>query len=698
MIVLGAALVRLSFLGGANRGVNSDEAWTGLMAMTILRGEYPVFMPGLGYMGSLEAYATAVVFWLFGSSPGLLSVTPIALSLLLVLLLPVLGARLWGETAGLWAAVFAAFQPVFLVAFGNAPRLGYVETLVWGTILFLLAERMTREPAGARNGALFLVFGCVTGLAVWTNLLVAPFVATTAVALLALRPRLLFRASTVWSLPGFIVGSAPFWVFNVSHHFWSFALLGSGGGGGLRGRMAILVVDTLPFALGLRDLSTNAWFRPAVILSGLGYAGLAFAVVVTWWREKGERRRRLADRGFLFSGGLFSLTLLAFMASRYGSLGSPRYLFPVYGALPLLLAGGVVFLRRYSRAWGLMAIPILIGNLAGVARAHHDLSVPGAGESEVPSLGPVVDFLRRERIERVYADYGISVRINFETGEKIVAADLGEERYPPYASAVDGANKVAIVAYGRFAPLGAGGETIGRNLGAAGLEFLETSVGGWRVYHDFRRDFPYRGAASAEIRPDPWRAETSEPRDDPRLAFDRDVTTRWGSGRPRGPGIFYLLDLGRLETPHRVVLLPGTFVTDHPVGLRVEASRDKRTWRVVRELPEIMPGLHVRGGQPRFDSSGIVETAFPPVQARYLRLTHLGEGPPFDWSIGEVFVFSPAPDGERREEAPGVASARRFLLLGETRKAREDLAGLEAAERRTMEACRLEAIALSRER
>ncbi|MBI3394156.1 MAG: discoidin domain-containing protein, partial [Nitrospirae bacterium] len=174
-----------------------------------------------------------------------------------------------------------------------------------------------------------------------------------------------------------------------------------------------------------------------------------------------------------------------------------------------------------------------------------------------------------------------------------------------------------------------------------------------------------------------------------------DVTTRWGSGKPKGPGIWYLLDLGRIETVHRVVLLPGIFVTDAPVGLRVEASRDKENWRTVWELPEIMPGLYTWRGQPRFDHSGIVELAFPGAQARYLRFTHLGESPPFDWSIGEIFVFAPGEPGAESPKEDILAAVRGKLIRGRPAEAEEMLSCIIEADPEAVEAHRMLALVRS---
>ncbi len=680
-----AAAIRLPFVLLVGPGVNADEAWTGLMAFSILRGEYPVFMPGLGYMGSIEAYATAVLFHLFGSSARLMYVVPTAVSILLVPLAGRLGRDVAGERGEMLAGVFMAAAPAFLVVFGNAPRLGYVETLLWGLVLFAAAARLI-ECSPGRERTLLLVSGFVAGLAAWTNLLIAPFVASAAAAMAVFRWRMIASRKMGWALVGFAVGSLPFWIFNVRHDFWSFALMEAGERGELAAKAATLAGETLPFVLGMRDVSTGDWLPPAAALLGAGYAA-AFA----GWLMKRDRPHAARRRAPLLPLALLAFTLLAYMASRYGNLASPRYLFPVYGALPILLAGVISAAWGRSRAWLLVVSLILAGNLVGVARAYQDFSTPGSGESEVPSLKPVLDLLSAEGMDRLYADYGVSVRLNFETGGRVIASQPSDERYAPFAAIAAEAPRVAIAGVGRFTFFDPA--DLSAQLRGMGFAFKESTVGGWRVYWGFELS----GAGSSAISPRLWRAESSGGPLGPLGAggaFDRDVTTRWGSGRPRGEGIWYRLDLGRVETVHRVILLPGVFTTDHPAGLRVEASVDGRVWGVVWERRGLMPGLYVSGGQPRFDSSGVVEARFSPVGARYLKFTHLGEAPPFDWSIGEVFVYAPvsAERGVRREGV--VSMAGRLVTLGRTAEARERLSCVLAFDPENADAHRLHSLAL----
>lgn len=683
LILLAAVIVRLPFVLLIGDGVNADEAWTGLMSFSVLRGEYPVFMPGLGYMGSIEAFATAVLFWLFGPSARLMYAVPTAVSVVLVLLAARLGRQIAGRRGEILSGLFAAVPPVFLVVFGNAPRLGYVETLLWGMILLLMVERLMAAPDGPRVRSLLLVSGFVAGIAVWTNLLIAPFAATAVIAVLVFRGRAVLGRAAGWGAAGLFAGSLPFWVFNIRNRFWSLALMETGEKGDLAEKAGRLLGEVLPFVLGMRDISAGEWLARAAIPLAVGYL-LVVAGLVAFWRgtsaASGGRKAAVLPFALLF------LTLAAFLASRYGSLGSPRYLFPVYGAMPLLLAMGTSSLWRRSRAWLLVVPLILGGHLVGVARAYQEFVFPGAGDAEIPPLRPVLDFLEHEQIRHVYADYGVSVRFNFETGEKVAAAQPLDERYPPNALAVDEASRVAVAEIGRFTFFGR--QAFKKNLKALGFEFEEALAGDWRIFYAFR----HAGQSSASLSPELWRAETSEASNDPRLAFDRDVTTRWGSGKPRQNGIWYLLDLGKIEMVRQVVLLPGIFLTDRPIGLRIEASPDKRAWKTVWELGEIMPGLHVRGGQPRFDASGGVEAVFAPIRARYLRFTHLGSRPPFDWSIGEIFVYSRADEDGGRGASQSLVKARRDLSLGRTEKGMERLSCVLALDPENAEAHRLKSM------
>jgi predicted membrane-bound mannosyltransferase len=66
-IILFAILLRLILIGVGWPPTDSDESTIGLMALHIAyHGEAPIFFYGQGYMGTLEAYLPALLFYLFG--------------------------------------------------------------------------------------------------------------------------------------------------------------------------------------------------------------------------------------------------------------------------------------------------------------------------------------------------------------------------------------------------------------------------------------------------------------------------------------------------------------------------------------------------------------------------------------------------------------------------------------------------------
>lgn len=53
--------VRLALLLQWPRRLNEDESIVGLMGLHVLRGEFPVFFEGQGYLGAVESYLTAAI-------------------------------------------------------------------------------------------------------------------------------------------------------------------------------------------------------------------------------------------------------------------------------------------------------------------------------------------------------------------------------------------------------------------------------------------------------------------------------------------------------------------------------------------------------------------------------------------------------------------------------------------------------------
>ncbi|MEO8971949.1 MAG: hypothetical protein ABI406_10185 [Ktedonobacteraceae bacterium] len=175
--------------------IDGDEAMVGIQAEHILRGEspLPLYFYGQPYMGSLEAYLTAILFKIAGPSVWALRAEPTLLSLVVVWLtekmakalanaaqLPTRATQLFITTTLLFAAVSPAYDTVLeLHTLG-----GYIETFTLMLFLLLSTFQLTqRWHQGASRKELtsrWAGIGFIVGLGLWVDPLIASAIVTAA--------------------------------------------------------------------------------------------------------------------------------------------------------------------------------------------------------------------------------------------------------------------------------------------------------------------------------------------------------------------------------------------------------------------------------------------------------------------------------------------------------------------------------------
>ncbi|MBI4757521.1 MAG: glycosyltransferase family 39 protein, partial [Chloroflexi bacterium] len=147
--VLVGLMLRLYLLQASGWMIEGDEALIGLAARHILAGERPIFLYGQPYLGMLEGYLAALLFGLLGSSAVALKLVPLAFSLAFIVLTYCLGNVAFDRRVGLWAALLAAIPPVYCTV-GELKAWGaYIETLVLGDLLPLIAWQLIYLPIDA---------------------------------------------------------------------------------------------------------------------------------------------------------------------------------------------------------------------------------------------------------------------------------------------------------------------------------------------------------------------------------------------------------------------------------------------------------------------------------------------------------------------------------------------------------------------
>lgn len=127
-------------------------------------------------------------------------------------------------------------------------------------------------------------------------------------------------------------------------------------------------------------------------------------------------------------------------------------------------------------------------------------------------------------------------------------------------------------------------------------------------------------------------------------AVDGLLNTCWDSGQ-RKVGSFFEVDLGMSQRIKGISILLGERANDYPRGYAVEVSIDGHNWlEVAREENSRLPLLAYL--QPKTLPFII---SFPEVEARWIRITHLGTEPEANWSICELGIFKSATSENNKQ-------------------------------------------------
>ena len=420
--------------------LDGDEAVWGLMARHVLDGEVSAFFWGQGYGGTQEVLVTAPLVGILGTSTEVIRLVPVALTGIASFLVWRIGRRTVGEPAARIAAVLFWIWPAYLVWKSTRAHGFYGSGLVLVCLVLLLVVRLV-ERRSRLDAALL---GLVLGLGWWQTPQIVP-VALPALAWLVWRRPEVVRDAWLAALPAALT-ALPWLVSNLEHDWWSFDV--SSGETPYPTRLRGFFSATLPMALGLRIPFTSEWPLGSA-LSGLLYVGLVVAFAIAW------RRRRSGTTGLLF----FVVAAFPFLYALSPStwiVDEPRYVVVLLPVLALLVAKALAGVRRAALAIGMAVV------LAGLTLSHLATSpafVERADGLFVPKdFDPLISALDSRRLDHVFASYWVAYRLDFETRERITAAEAtfstlevdgdrvlprmpagpDENRHPAYDAAVRG--------------------------------------------------------------------------------------------------------------------------------------------------------------------------------------------------------------------------------------------------------------------
>ena len=461
-LLIGGALaagvaLRVWILTGPLGMAESDEAIVGLMAQDVLDGEFHVFYWVNYYSGTQEVLLTAALFALVGPSVAALKVVPAVLIGLACLVTWRIGRLTVGEPAARIGAALMWVWPPFLVFWSTKARSAYAMGLLCGAVVLWFAVRLREQPA--RLDA--FVLGFALGCGVWSTQQ-SLFLGLPAVAWLVWTRRDVLRLAH-WAVLGGVVGGAPWIAWNLTHGLKGVLPVTSVAGEDTTyfSRFADLFTIVLPEWLGLRLAYSKDWLVWPPVGVALTAVAVALAVVVLVRRPRGTAPLLVALAAYPF---VYSATSFTYFTDE------PRYL-TFIAPVPALLIGRA--LRR--PAYGAAALAVAVAWTAFyLVRLEDQGRFRYLGQPA--DMGPLIALLDRERQDRVFADYWIAYRLDFESNERIIATSTGFVRNAEYDELVNAAPDPAYVyVEGSREDLAAR-----RRLEADGYRRLTS--GGWTAY------------------------------------------------------------------------------------------------------------------------------------------------------------------------------------------------------------------------
>ncbi len=283
VVLLIAGLFRAWLMADTRVAFESDEAVVGLMARHINQGQtIPTFFYGQAYMGSLDAILVAGGFQVLGESVRAIRVVQLLLYLVALVTGYALAVTVTRSRRIAGMALLLLAIPTAVGALYTTITLGgYNEIVVMGNIVLLLGWQVTVE--GRREAWRWVLLGLAAGIGWWSN--GAIITAMLVTVLIGLRyysrrqwPRYALAAA------GFLIGSAPWWIYNLQHDWAALDFLLSGfepapgvepisPSESLIGLMAL----GLPALYGLR----YPWEAGFSVTVGIAAGALVYLVLVT---------------------------------------------------------------------------------------------------------------------------------------------------------------------------------------------------------------------------------------------------------------------------------------------------------------------------------------------------------------------------------------------------------------------------------
>ncbi|TMB76215.1 MAG: hypothetical protein E6J48_14265 [Chloroflexi bacterium] len=472
LIIASATIFRivLSRLGWPP--TDSDEATYNLMAFHIWKnGEHPIFMYGGNYLGAIEAYIGSVLFRLFGPSMLVMRIEMAGLFALFLLGLYLLTYRLYSPRFALVTIAFLALGTVSMLVRQLKATGGNAEINVFGVFVLLISFMLAsgRIEKGWKRAILYSLWGMFSGLALWSHILIAPYLLVASILLVVFCWREMLKWGLWLLLIGFVVSGFPLIYYNLTSppdaNSWA--------------TYSHLSTMGIP----ANDIIWTHIIRTALVSLPL-MTGDQFAPFITSWPSKVPHAFRYATMQYSWSIGYcllllcsISLTIAALIRSQHqdrtgndtraqqvarlllgcaailtivlyvkgsatvvDAYNSARYLSILWISAPVVLWPlwrGLRFIRslplwfNFCKMSFIAAVWEVVGGILLLSTMYIIQEIPQA-QARDQQLTQLTATLERLHVTRFYSEYWTCNNVIFASQERLICGDSQVEKGPAF--------------------------------------------------------------------------------------------------------------------------------------------------------------------------------------------------------------------------------------------------------------------------
>ena len=416
-LIVGALTRWLYIIGDVGR-IHADEAVAGLMARSLLDGDWSTFYWGQQYGGTVELLWLSPAMAMFGNSA--LSVIPALEALALCALVWRYCRHFLNNSDAALAASLVWAAPALWQWFSLRPMLFYQPTLIIGFCVLLLLR------PGRPTNNLPLV-GLLLGVGWWTSPQILFFAVP---ALFSARATVLRQRGIAKLIAAFCIGATPWLVTNIATRLASLRSQPPRSGS-LLDHFSTQLSTGWPMAFGLRLPFDEQWIWEPLRLLSIAVIALFAAATVAAWRTHGAAISAAI-------GIIPTFAILQAFAPTGSHVGSGRYYVFVVPSIAIVVIAATS--GRSARKAGLRAF---------VVTAMLSLSMLGTLLTKDRRMEPTgVADIAAQLVDaghtHIRADYWSAYLIAWYQPDLVVAATHTDRR-PEWAQEVSAAPKVAEV-------------------------------------------------------------------------------------------------------------------------------------------------------------------------------------------------------------------------------------------------------------